>query len=183
MRPVPYTIPHDGPVGRMLAGDRPPPVAPGAHPHDRARAGYRTLTTHIFDAESDYLDSDAVFAVKRSLVRDFEPRAADDPERPDGVEGEWYSVESDFVLVPESGDGGSKFDRSRHGRAGAGGRGSYSTYMRDRRWPPSGTRTPANCDWTLDLERHDLAALDVDQAVVRDLERRDHRQRRGSSAP
>jgi hypothetical protein len=42
-----------------------------------------------------------VFAVKPSLVRHFEHRSADDPERPDGVEGEWYSVESDFVLVAD----------------------------------------------------------------------------------
>ncbi len=30
--------------------------------------GYRTVTTHVFDGASDYLDSDAVFAVKPSLV-------------------------------------------------------------------------------------------------------------------
>jgi hydroxyquinol 1,2-dioxygenase len=61
--------------------------------------GFETLTTHIFDAASDYLDSDAVFAVKPSLLREFVPRAADDPERPDGVSGEWCSVENDVVLA------------------------------------------------------------------------------------
>jgi hydroxyquinol 1,2-dioxygenase len=105
VRPTPYTIPHDGPVGRMLQSTGRHPWRP-AHIHMIVRApGYRTLTTHIFDADSDYLDSDAVFAVKTSLVRHFERRSADDPERPDGVEGEWYSVESDFVLVPESSNG------------------------------------------------------------------------------
>ena len=49
--------------------------------------GFQTVTTHIFDEDSDYLDSDTVFAVKRSLLRNFELRAADDPQRPDGVEG------------------------------------------------------------------------------------------------
>jgi len=101
VRPTPYTIPHDGPVGRMLQATGRHPWRP-AHIHMIVRApGHRTLTTHIFDAESDYLESDAVFAVKPSLVRHFEARSADDPERPDGVEGKWYSVESDFVLVPE----------------------------------------------------------------------------------
>jgi len=101
VRPTPYTIPHDGPVGRMLQSTGRHPWRP-AHIHMIVRApGYRTLTTHIFDAESEYLDSDAVFAVKPSLVRQFEPRAADDPDRPAGVEGEWFSAESDFVLVPE----------------------------------------------------------------------------------
>jgi hydroxyquinol 1,2-dioxygenase len=101
VRPTPYTIPHDGPVGRMLQVTGRHPWRP-AHIHMIVRApGYRTLTTHIFDAESDYLESDAVFAVKPSLVRHFEPRAADDPDRPAGVEGEWFSAQSDFVLVPE----------------------------------------------------------------------------------
>src|SRR4051794_11147644 len=105
VRPTPYTIPHDGPVGRMLQATGRHPWRP-AHIHMIVRAsGYRTLTTHIFDAESDWLESDAVFAVKPSLVRHFQPRAGDDPDRPDGVAGEWYSVESDFVLVPEGANG------------------------------------------------------------------------------
>ena len=32
VRPVPYTIPDDGPVGAMLAGQRTPSLATGAHP-------------------------------------------------------------------------------------------------------------------------------------------------------
>jgi catechol 1,2-dioxygenase len=67
--------------------------------------GFQSVTTHIFDAESDYLDSDAVFAVKPTLLREVVPRAADDPERPEGVEGEWASVHCDFVLAPGRDDG------------------------------------------------------------------------------
>jgi hydroxyquinol 1,2-dioxygenase len=101
VRPVPYTIPDDGPVGTMLSATGRHPWRP-AHIHMIVRApGFRTLTTHIFDAESDYLDSDAVFAVKPSLLREFELRSADDPERPRGVDGRWVSVENDVVLVPE----------------------------------------------------------------------------------
>jgi hydroxyquinol 1,2-dioxygenase len=103
IRPVPYTIPADGPVGKMLAATGRHPWRP-AHIHMIVRApGYRTLTTHIFDAASSYLDSDAVFAVKPSLVREFKPRSADDPDRPRSVEGEWYSVENDLVLAPGQG--------------------------------------------------------------------------------
>jgi catechol 1,2-dioxygenase len=54
----------------------------------------------VFDAASEYLDSDAVFAVKPSLQREIVPRAADDPERPAGVDGEWASLAFDIVLVP-----------------------------------------------------------------------------------
>jgi hypothetical protein len=78
-----------------------------------ARApGHRTVTTHIFDEESEYLDSDAVFAVKPSLLRHFEPHAADDPDTPEGVEGEWVSLECDIVLSPAS-EPGEPVDRGR----------------------------------------------------------------------
>ena len=98
--PVAYPVPTDGPVGRMLVASGRHPWRP-AHVHMIVRApGYRTLATHIFDRESEYLDSDAVFAVKPSLLREFVRRPADDPERPDGVEGEWFSVENTIVLAP-----------------------------------------------------------------------------------
>lgn len=100
VRPVPYTIPHDGPVGAMLAATRRHPWRP-AHIHMIVSApGHQRLQTHIFDSQSAYLDSDAVFAVKRSLVREFQPRSADDPETPAGVTGTWYVVENDIVLAP-----------------------------------------------------------------------------------
>jgi protocatechuate 3,4-dioxygenase beta subunit len=71
VRPVPYPIPDDGPVGRLLADTARHPWR-AAHIHARVSAdGYETLTTHVFDRESDYLDSDAVFGVKESLVEDF----------------------------------------------------------------------------------------------------------------
>jgi catechol 1,2-dioxygenase len=100
VRPVPYPIPDDGPVGQMLGATGRHPWRP-AHIHMIIRApGYRTVTTHIFDAASTYLDSDTVFAVKPSLVRSFKERSAHDPERPEGVTGEWVSLECDIVLVP-----------------------------------------------------------------------------------
>jgi hypothetical protein len=63
--------------------------------------GYQRLQTHIFDATSAYLDSDAVFAVRRSLLRDFVERSADDPERPSSIpSAPWCSVDNDLVLAP-----------------------------------------------------------------------------------
>jgi len=100
VRPVPYPIPYDGPVGKMLDATGRHPWRP-AHIHMIVRApGYRPVTTHIFDRESEYLDSDAVFAVKPSLMRDFVQRSADDPETPAGVDGDWVSVDNDIVLAP-----------------------------------------------------------------------------------
>jgi catechol 1,2-dioxygenase len=99
VRPVSYRIPSDGPVGRMLEATGRHPWRP-AHIHLIVRApGYRTLTTHIFDSTSEHLGSDAVFAVKPSLLREFVRRAPDDPEAPPGIAGDWYSVENDLVLA------------------------------------------------------------------------------------
>jgi hydroxyquinol 1,2-dioxygenase len=112
VRPVPYPIPDDGPVGAMLAATGRHPWRP-AHIHMIVRApGYRTVTTHVFDAASEYLDSDTVFAVKPSLLRTFTERSGDDPERPAGVDGPWVSLENDIVLVPGS-DGGPVVDPGR----------------------------------------------------------------------
>ncbi|HEY2041367.1 MAG TPA: dioxygenase [Jatrophihabitans sp.] len=67
-----YPIPVDGPVGGLLTATRRHPYRP-AHIHFIATAsGHKPLTTHIFVADSEYLDSDAVFAVKDSLVRPFD---------------------------------------------------------------------------------------------------------------
>jgi len=111
VRPVPYTIPDDGPVGEMLRASGRHPWRP-AHIHVVIRApGHRSVTTHIFDAASKHLDGDTVFAVKPSLVREFRGRAADDPDRPPGVEVPWVSLELDLVLAP--GNGGAPVDRGR----------------------------------------------------------------------
>ena len=102
VRPVPYRIPFDGPVGDMLQATGRHPWRP-AHIHIAVSAqGYASLATHIFDAESPYLDSDAVFAVKPSLIRTFAPRPADDADAPDDVEGTWYALDDlNIVLVAE----------------------------------------------------------------------------------
>jgi protocatechuate 3,4-dioxygenase beta subunit len=89
IRPVPYAIPDDGPVGDLL-------MATGRHPWRAAHvhaivsaAGHLPVTTHLFDARSDYLGSDAVFGVKESLIKAF-------TELPDGT----ALLEHDFVLRP-----------------------------------------------------------------------------------
>jgi catechol 1,2-dioxygenase len=69
--PRSYPIPADGPVGELLDRTARHPYRP-AHLHFLVSApGYRTVTTHAFIADSPYLDSDAVFGVKESLVREI----------------------------------------------------------------------------------------------------------------
>jgi hydroxyquinol 1,2-dioxygenase len=99
VRPVPYAIPSDGPVGAMLEATGRHPWRP-AHIHVIARApGHRTLATHLFDALSEYLETDAVFAVKPSLLRNLVPHEPGDPGAPPGIDRRWFSLESDIVLA------------------------------------------------------------------------------------
>ena len=66
--PVSYPIPDDGPAGQLLAAMGRHPFRP-AHIHFMISApGYRTLVTHLFFAGDEFLESDAVFGVKPSLV-------------------------------------------------------------------------------------------------------------------
>ncbi|QIG44713.1 hydroxyquinol 1,2-dioxygenase [Nocardioides anomalus] len=100
--PTPYPIPHDGPVGRMLAATGRSPMR-AAHLHFMVTApGLRTLVTHIFVRGDELLDRDSVFGVKESLVKDFNPHPADEPT-PDGRDlggRDWSSVRFDIVLAP-----------------------------------------------------------------------------------
>jgi catechol 1,2-dioxygenase len=71
VRPRPYGVPDDGPVGDLLRRNGRGWMRPG-HAHVWVRAdGYKDLITHVFDAESDHLRDDAVFGVRQSLVRRF----------------------------------------------------------------------------------------------------------------
>ena len=71
VKPVSYAIPTDGPVGVMLAAMGRHPFRP-AHVHMIVSApGFAPVTTHLFVAGDPYLDTDAVFAVKQSLIVDF----------------------------------------------------------------------------------------------------------------
>ncbi|GIM90199.1 intradiol ring-cleavage dioxygenase [Paractinoplanes toevensis] len=103
--PTPYPIPHDGPVGRLLAATGRSPMR-ASHLHFLVEApGLRTLVTHIFVRGDDLLDSDSVFGVRDSLVKDFEPQAPSTPT-PDGRDlGDqpWSRVRFDIVLAPAAG--------------------------------------------------------------------------------
>ncbi|MFF3612082.1 dioxygenase [Streptomyces sp. NPDC002580] len=99
--PSPYPIPVDGPVGRLLGATGRHPNRP-AHIHFIASAaGHTPVTTHIFVAGSPYLGSDAVFAVKESLVKDF--AETDDPSlaREFGVANPFRHARFELVLEPE----------------------------------------------------------------------------------
>jgi hydroxyquinol 1,2-dioxygenase len=93
IKPTFYPVPTDGPVGVMLRKMGRHPFRPG-HIHMIVSAeGYAPVTTHLFVADSQYLDSDAVFGMKESLVAQFERHPPD--ER---LDMPYYTVKYDFRL-------------------------------------------------------------------------------------
>ena len=96
-----YPIPDDGSVGKLLGQMGRHPYRP-AHLHYIVSAqGYEELITHIFDPDDEYINSDAVFGVKESLLAKFD--LIEDPVRIQDVKqpGPFYEVIHDFVLAPE----------------------------------------------------------------------------------
>ena len=103
LTPTPYPIPHDGPVGKMLASVGRSPVR-ASHLHFMVTApGLRTLVTHIFvEGDPQIAIGDSVFGVKDSLIKRFEPQAANAPT-PDGRDlgnQTWARSRFDVVLAP-----------------------------------------------------------------------------------
>jgi hydroxyquinol 1,2-dioxygenase len=98
-RPVHYQIPSDGPVGQMLKATNRHPWRP-AHVHFAVSAdGYEPVTTHVFDSIDPYLQSDAVFGVKDSLIAEFEEHATrDSAAAAFTIDPPFVTAEFDFVL-------------------------------------------------------------------------------------
>jgi hydroxyquinol 1,2-dioxygenase len=95
-----YPIPTDGPVGRMLAATARAPWRP-AHMHFMITAAvYDRLVTHVFRDDDKYLDADAVFGVRSSLITRWDPHALG--LTPDGRSSgrPFYTLDFDFVLNP-----------------------------------------------------------------------------------
>jgi catechol 1,2-dioxygenase len=89
--PAPYTIPHDGPTGRMISVADWHPWRP-AHIHLIVSAdGHEALTTQLYIDSSDYLDDDVASAVKPELI----VHPAPSEEDPDVL-----AFEYDFALAP-----------------------------------------------------------------------------------
>ena len=100
IRPTFYPVPSDGPVGRMLLKMGRHPYRPG-HIHMIVSApGHLPVTTHLFVAGSQYLDSDAVFGMKESLVAHFDRHPAGTGPNGERMDTAFYTVNYDFRLRP-----------------------------------------------------------------------------------
>jgi hydroxyquinol 1,2-dioxygenase len=100
IKPSFYPIPDDGPVGQML-------IALGRHPYRPAHIhfivsadGYSSVTTELFAEGDPYIDSDAVFGVRDSLVVPFVRHESPDEVARYNMPTPFYTVDYDFVLEP-----------------------------------------------------------------------------------
>ena len=100
VKPSSYPIPVDGTAGEMLKAMGRHPMRP-AHIHFMITApGYKRLVTHIFVEGDEYLESDAVFGVKDSLVVNFARNESEINAAKCGFSGPFYEVDFDFTLDP-----------------------------------------------------------------------------------
>jgi catechol 1,2-dioxygenase len=98
-KPRYYPIPGDGPMGELLAAMG-RGVIRAAHIHFIVKAaGFETVITHVFPPDCPYLEIDAVFGVKESLIGAF--RLVDNPEQAErlGFSAPFWALDWDFVLA------------------------------------------------------------------------------------
>lgn len=100
IKPTAYPVPDDLTTGIMLRRMGRKNWRPG-HLHVMVSADRHVpLTTHLFVANSPYLDSDAVFAVRNSLIVDFEKQPPGKALDGRVMEKPYHVANYDFRLAP-----------------------------------------------------------------------------------
>lgn len=107
VKPAPYMVPDDGPVGELFRATGRTPWRP-SHLHFIVQAdGLKSLVTEVFANGDPYLDQDAVFGVREDLIMDY-VECSDLDALPDDLEigrnatVPYFKVDFNFVLVPEN---------------------------------------------------------------------------------
>jgi protocatechuate 3,4-dioxygenase beta subunit len=102
IRPHPYTVPTDGPVGALLAASNRNVWRP-AHFHIIVSAqGYVGLVTELFPSGSAYIDNDTVFGVRPGLIVDIKPCQDLGVAKKYGLSAPFNEVNFEFNLVKQS---------------------------------------------------------------------------------
>lgn len=102
VRPASYTVPDDGPVGDLLRAGKRHAWRP-AHLHFIVSAdGFQPLTTEVFFADDPYLDHDAVFGVRETLIVGVQPCESKTDAKRHALPNPFSVVEFDFRLVKET---------------------------------------------------------------------------------
>jgi protocatechuate 3,4-dioxygenase beta subunit len=99
IKPSGYPIPTNGPVGALLNAQKRHPFRP-AHIHFLVnKAGFKVITSQLYDSDDPQLQTDSQFGVTRALLGNYALHKNEPAPAPD-VTGEWYSLEHTFVLQP-----------------------------------------------------------------------------------
>ena len=102
-KPKFYSVPDDGPVGELLRATGNHKMRP-AHMHAVVSApGYQQVITHVFVDGDPYLDDDAVYAVKNSLVGKYKKVSNAAEAKKLGMSTPFLKLEWDFHLAPQAG--------------------------------------------------------------------------------
>ncbi len=101
IRPRPYLVPTDGPVGELLRLSHREAWRP-AHFHVIVESpGYRSLITEVFDSADPWLDKDAVFGVRASLVCDFKSESDPATATRLGLPAQYLAIDLPIRLARE----------------------------------------------------------------------------------
>ena len=102
-KPIEYTVPSDGPVGKILNACGRHPWRPSHLQFIIKAEGYQTLVTEIFSEDDPYLDQDTVFGVREDLVMKYKEMAPDSfpPgfELSGSINENYLRVDFDLTLV------------------------------------------------------------------------------------
>ena len=102
-KPKFYSVPIDGPVGNLIRATGNHHMRP-AHMHAIVSApGYQPVITHVFVEGDPYLDNDAVYAVKDSLVGKYHKVNDAGEAKRLGMPNPFLRLDWDFRLAPEAG--------------------------------------------------------------------------------
>src|SRR5215510_14818507 len=102
-KPKFYSIPMDGPVGDLVRATGNRHMRP-AHMHAIVSApGYQQVITHVFVSGDPYLDGDAVFAVKNSLVGKYKKVNDAAQAKKLGLSNPFLRLDWDFHLSADKG--------------------------------------------------------------------------------
>ena len=107
VKPAPYKVPDDGPVGELFRATGRTPWRP-SHLHFIVQAdGLQSLVTEVFANGDPYLNNDAVFGVRADLIMNY-VESSDLDSLPDDLEVgrivtlPYFKVDFDFILVSET---------------------------------------------------------------------------------
>jgi hydroxyquinol 1,2-dioxygenase len=98
IRPAPYTVPYDGPVGDLLRAGGRHAWRPAHYHFIVSASGFRSIVTELFDAEDRYIDEDAAFGVREGIIVKFIRHDSVKEAASLGLNSPFYVVNFDFRL-------------------------------------------------------------------------------------